>query len=127
MQVRSNVCGEVATLICLSRASARVLVACHDVNLVEHNFYVDTGMALTWNWMMVIQDMLAVMSKGGKSRGKVHYVRIEVSTAFWGIMVLRVFRRVVGLLITDVSKERTPFKGQGVKSFFFLIPQEGLL
>ena len=87
----------------------------------------NTGMANTWNWVMVIQEMLAVMNKGGKSQGKVHYVRIEVSTAFWGIMVLRVFRRVVGLLITDVSKERAPFKGQGVQSFFFLIPEEGLL
>jgi len=53
---------------------------------------VDTGMANTWNWMFVIQEMLAAMNKGGKSKGKVHYVGIEDSTAFWGIMVPRVFR-----------------------------------
>jgi hypothetical protein len=49
-------------------------------------------MAYTWNWIMVIKEMLDAMNKGGKSKGKVHYVGIEVSTAFWWIMVLRVFR-----------------------------------
>ena len=80
---------EVATLICLSKA--RVLVAFHDVSLVEH-FYVDTGMAHTLNWMMVIEEILGYMNEGGNTQGKVHYVIIEASTAFWGIMVLRVFR-----------------------------------
>jgi hypothetical protein len=75
---------------------SHVIVAYNDVILVEHNFYVDTGMAHAWNYMMVIQEMLDLMNKGGKSVGKVHYVGIEVSTAFWGIMVLRVFRLVVG-------------------------------
>jgi hypothetical protein len=49
-------------------------------------------MANTWNWMFVMQEILAAMNKGGKSKGKVRYVGIEVSTAFWGIMVPRVFR-----------------------------------
>jgi hypothetical protein len=71
--------------------SSRIIVAYNDVFLVEHNFYVDTGMALNWNWLMVIQEILAAMNKGGKSVGKVHYVGIDVSTAFWGFMVLRVF------------------------------------
>jgi hypothetical protein len=42
-------------------------------------------MAQTWNWMLVIKEMLATMNKGGNSEGKVHYVRIEASTAFWGL------------------------------------------
>jgi hypothetical protein len=83
---------EVATLICLFKASAHVLVASHDVSLVEHSFYVDTGMANTWKWMMVMKEILSMMNKGGNSQGKVHYVRIEACTAFWGIMALWVFR-----------------------------------
>jgi hypothetical protein len=41
--------------------------------------------------MMVMKEILTYMNKGGNSQGKVHYVSIEASTAFWGIMALRVF------------------------------------
>ena len=96
--------------------------SCSCFSLVEHNFYVDIGMA-TMTWLMVVKEILAAMNKGENTQGKVHYVRTEACTAFWGIMALRVFRLVVGLLITDFSKE---CKGQGVW-LFFLIPQKGLL
>ena len=88
---------EVVRLLCCSFQSSnwdlcRVRLAYHDVSLVEYNFYVVTGMEHTWNWMMVLKDLLAIMNKGGRSLGKVHYVRIEVSTAFLGIMVVRIIR-----------------------------------
>jgi hypothetical protein len=52
---------------------------------------VDTGMAYTMSWFMVIKEILRNMN-GENSKGKVHYLKIEASTVFWGIMVLRVFR-----------------------------------
>jgi len=68
----------------------------------------------------VLQEILSMMNTGGKSEGKVHYVRIEVSTALWGIMDVRVLRSVVGLLITVVSKERAALSSR-VKDLVILI------
>jgi hypothetical protein len=65
-------------------------------------------------WMMLMQEILAAM-KSGKSEGKVHYVRIVVSTALWGIMDLRVLRWVIGLLIPTFQKNVPPYL-QGSRS-----------
>ena len=55
-------------------------------------FLLPVMMASSTKWAMVLQEILAMMNTGGKSEGKVHYERIEVSTALWGIMDPRVLR-----------------------------------
>jgi hypothetical protein len=60
----------------------------HDVSLVLHILYVAVEMDHAWvNAMMVIKEIFAIMNRGGRSQGKVHYARIEVFTVFMSIIV----------------------------------------
>jgi hypothetical protein len=75
------------------------------------------GMDNAWmNGMMVIKEILAMMNKGGRSQGKVHYARIEVFTVFLSIIVCLVVP--LSSRCFDYRRcERTYsviFKGQGV-------------